>query len=92
MHQDRHIVTIEDPIEYYHDHKKGLVTQREIGVDVDTFPEAMRRVLRQDPDVILLGEMRDLEDDRGGDHGGRDRAPGVRARCTRPAARARSTA
>ena len=57
---DRHIVTIEDPVEYYHSHKKGLVTQREIGADVPDFPEAMRRVLRQDPDVILLGEMRDL--------------------------------
>ncbi|MEM7518077.1 MAG: type IV pilus twitching motility protein PilT, partial [Planctomycetota bacterium] len=59
--QDRHIVTIEDPIEYYHSHKQGIVTQREVGTDVTTFPEAMRRVLRQDPDVILLGEMRDLE-------------------------------
>jgi len=59
--QRRHIITIEDPIEYYHGHKKGLVTQREIGDDVPDFPEAMRRVLRQDPDVILLGEMRDLE-------------------------------
>ncbi len=58
---DRHIVTIEDPIEYFHTHKKGLVTQREVGVDVPDFPEAMRRVLRQDPDVILLGEMRDLD-------------------------------
>ena len=58
---DRHVVTIEDPIEYYHGHKQGLVTQREIGTDVTDFPEAMRRVLRQDPDVILLGEMRDLE-------------------------------
>lgn len=57
---DRHIVTIEDPIEYYHGHKKGLVSQREVGTDVPDFPEAMRRVLRQDPDVILLGEMRDL--------------------------------
>ena len=59
--QDRHIVTIEDPIEYYHGHKQGLVTQREIGEDVRDFPEAIRRALRQDPDVILLGEMRDLE-------------------------------
>jgi len=59
--EDAHIVTIEDPIEYYHGHHKGLVTQREVGVDVTSFPEAMRRVLRQDPDVILLGEMRDLE-------------------------------
>ena len=58
---DRHIVTIEDPIEFYHSHGKGLVTQREVGSDVPNFPEAMRRVLRQDPDVILLGEMRDLE-------------------------------
>ena len=59
--QDRHIVTVEDPIEYYHGHKKGLVTQREIGADVPDFPEAIRRALRQDPDVILVGEMRDLE-------------------------------
>jgi twitching motility protein PilT len=58
---DRHIVTIEDPIEYYHTHKKSQVTQREVGEDVPSFAEAMRRVLRQDPDVILLGEMRDLE-------------------------------
>jgi twitching motility protein PilT len=57
---DRHIVTIEDPIEYYHTHKKAIVTQREVGTDVPDFPEALRRVLRQDPDVILLGEMRDL--------------------------------
>ena len=57
---DRHIVTIEDPIEYYHSHKKAIVTQREVGTDVPDFPEALRRVLRQDPDVILLGEMRDL--------------------------------
>ncbi len=61
QNQDRHIITIEDPIEYYHDHKTGLVTQREVGTDVPDFPEAMRRALRQDPDVILLGEMRDLE-------------------------------
>ncbi len=56
-----HIVTIEDPIEYYHQHKASMVTQREVGTDVPSFGEAMRRVLRQDPDVILLGEMRDLE-------------------------------
>ncbi|NLG35437.1 MAG: type IV pilus twitching motility protein PilT [Lentisphaerae bacterium] len=59
--RDVHIITIEDPIEYYHDHKKSVVTQREIGVDVQTFKEALRRALRQDPDVILVGEMRDLE-------------------------------
>jgi twitching motility protein PilT len=57
---DRHIVTIEDPVEYFHGHKKGIVTQREVGSDVPDFPEALRRALRQDPDVILLGEMRDL--------------------------------
>ncbi len=56
-----HLVTVEDPIEYYHKHKKSIVTQREIGVDVPNFAEALRRVLRQDPDVILVGEMRDLE-------------------------------
>jgi len=59
--RDVHIVTIEDPIEYYHGHKTAQVTQREVGTDVPTFAEAMRRVLRQDPDVVLLGEMRDLE-------------------------------
>src|SRR2546422_4826285 len=58
---DAHIVTIEDPIEYYHKHKKGIVTQREVNVDVPTFSEALRRALRQDPDVILVGELRDLE-------------------------------
>ena len=56
-----HIITIEDPIEYYHYHKKSVVTQREIGADVPSFAEAIRRALRQDPDVILVGEMRDLE-------------------------------
>ena len=61
QNRDVHIVTIEDPIEFYHEHKKSQVTQREVGADVPTFAEAMRRVLRQDPDVILLGEMRDLE-------------------------------
>src|ERR671927_1830260 len=58
---DAHIVTIEDPIEYYHKHKKGVITQREVNVDVPNFAEALRRALRQDPDVILVGEMRDLE-------------------------------
>ena len=56
-----HIITIEDPIEFYHNHKKSVVTQREIGADVPSFAEAIRRALRQDPDVILVGEMRDLE-------------------------------
>ena len=58
---DRHIVTVEDPIEYYHPHKTSIVNQREVGTDVTSFAEALRRVLRQDPDVILVGEMRDLE-------------------------------
>lgn len=58
---DRHIVTVEDPIEYYHYHKKSVVNQREVGVDVPSFQECLRRVLRQDPDVILVGELRDLE-------------------------------
>jgi twitching motility protein PilT len=61
MEEDCHIITIEDPIEYYHPHKKSIVTQREVGVDVPDFAEALRRGLRQDPDVILVGEMRDLE-------------------------------
>ena len=59
--REGHIITIEDPIEYYHNHKRCLVTQREIGVDVPSFAEAIRRALRQDPDIILVGEMRDLE-------------------------------
>jgi twitching motility protein PilT len=58
---DRHIVTVEDPIEYYHMHKKALINQRAVGIDVPNFSEALRRVLRQDPDVILVGELRDLE-------------------------------
>jgi len=58
---DRHIISVEDPIEYYHPHRKSLFTQREVGVDVPSFAEALRRSLRQDPDVILVGEMRDLE-------------------------------
>jgi twitching motility protein PilT len=58
---DRHIITLEDPIEYYHKHKKCTVNQREIGVDCPSFKEGIRRALRMDPDVILVGEMRDLE-------------------------------
>src|SRR2546430_4006879 len=58
---DRHIITLEDPIEYYHKHKRCTVNQREIGVDVPEFKEGIRRALRMDPDVILVGEMRDLE-------------------------------
>jgi len=58
---DAHIITIEDPIEFYHNHKNAIITQREIHVDVPSFGESLRRALRQDPDVILVGEMRDLE-------------------------------
>lgn len=59
--REMHIVTLEDPIEYYHHHKKSIVTQREIGRDSTSFAGALRASLRQDPDVILIGEMRDLE-------------------------------
>jgi twitching motility protein PilT len=58
---DAHIITIEDPIEYYHTHKKAVITQRELHIDVPNFAEGLRRALRQDPDIILVGEMRDLE-------------------------------
>ncbi len=58
---DRHIITLEDPIEYFHQHKKSLVNQREIGVDVPDFKEGIRRALRMAPDIILVGEMRDLD-------------------------------
>jgi twitching motility protein PilT len=56
-----HIITIEDPIEYTHAHKNSIITQREVGVDLPSFSEGVRSALRQDPDVILIGEMRDLE-------------------------------
>jgi twitching motility protein PilT len=56
-----HMVTIEDPIEYLHSHKNCLVNQRELHADTHSFPNALRSVLRQDPDVVLIGEMRDLE-------------------------------
>jgi twitching motility protein PilT len=56
-----HIVTIEDPIEYLHHHRKSMINQRELGFDTQTFPNALRAVLREDPNVIMVGEMRDLE-------------------------------
>lgn len=59
--RDGHIITVEDPIEYYHEHKNCIVSQREVGNDTPSFSEALRGALRQDPDVILVGEMRDLE-------------------------------
>jgi twitching motility protein PilT len=58
---DHHIITVEDPIEFHHEHKKSTINQREVHVDVPSFAEAIRRALRQDPDVILVGELRDLE-------------------------------
>lgn len=60
-HRSSHIVTIEDPVEYVHSHKKSIVNQREIGWDTESFPTALRHILRQDPDVILIGELRDLD-------------------------------
>src|SRR6478672_1168825 len=59
--RQEHILTIEDPIEFVHRHKRCVVNQREVGHDANGFAEALRAALRQDPDVILLGEMRDLE-------------------------------
>ena len=60
-HRDAHIITLEDPIEYLHKHKKSIVNQREIGADTHNYANALRAALREDPDVILVGEMRDLE-------------------------------
>ena len=56
-----HVMTLEDPIEYLHEHKRSMINQREIGTDTDTFGSGLRAVLREDPDVILIGELRDLE-------------------------------
>jgi twitching motility protein PilT len=56
-----HVLTLEDPIEYVHDHKRSVINQREIGVDSDSFARGLRSALREDPDVLLIGEMRDLE-------------------------------
>ena len=58
---DRHIITIEDPVEYVYENKKSLIHQREVGEDVESFAAALRSALREDPDVILVGEMRDYE-------------------------------
>lgn len=59
--KSKHIITLEDPIEYLHSHKKSVVNQREIGIDTNSFAHGLRAALRQDPDIILVGEMRDLE-------------------------------
>ena len=59
--KSRHVLTLEDPIEYLHNHQKSIVHQREVGIDTSSFANGLRAALRQDPDVILVGEMRDLE-------------------------------
>jgi len=61
INEDCHIITIEDPVEYYHEHKKSIITQREVHNDIGSFSEAISKALRMDPDVILVGEMRDLD-------------------------------
>ena len=71
----KHIVTIEDPIEFLHRDKNSIINQREVGEDTASFARALRRVLRQDPDVILVGEMRDEETVRTALSRGRDRPP-----------------
>ena len=61
QHSRRHIITIEDPIEFQHRDKKSIIEQREVGIDTHSYSEALRRIIRQNPDIILVGEMRDLE-------------------------------
>jgi twitching motility protein PilT len=76
--RDGHIITIEDPIEYYHPHKRCIVTQREVGTDVPSFAEAIRGALRQDPDVILVGGNARPGDHRGRRERRRNRPPRLR--------------
>ena len=59
--QNKHIITLEDPIEYLHSHEKSIVNQREVGIDTQSYAGALRAALREDPDIILVGEMRDLD-------------------------------
>ena len=59
--RNAHVITLEDPIEYLHSHRKAMINQREIGLDTRSYADALRAALREDPDVILVGEMRDLE-------------------------------
>lgn len=61
MNAEGHIITIEDPVEYYHEHQKSVITQREVGVDTESFGTAMKNALRQRPDVIMVGEIRDRD-------------------------------
>ena len=87
-----HIITIEDPIEFVHESKRCLINQREVHRDTLGFSEALRSALREDPDVVLVGEMRDLETIRLALTGGGDRATSCSARCTRARPPRRSTA
>ena len=87
-----HIITIEDPVEYVHEHKNCLITQREVGVDTDSWHVALKNTLRQAPDVILIGEMRDRETMDHADRVCRDRPPVRWPRCMRTARTRRSTA
>ena len=88
----KHIVTIEDPIEFLHRDKRSVINQREVGMDTKSFERALRRVLRQDPDVILVGEMRDEETVRTALSAAEDRPPCALNRPHRGRPRSRSTA
>ena len=88
----KHIVTIEDPIEFLHRDRNCIINQREVGQDTASFKRALRRVLRQDPDVILVGEMRDEETVHTALSRGRDRPPRALDAAHRRRARRRSTA
>ena len=61
MHESNHIITVEDPIEFVHPHKRSIVNQREVGADTHSFQAALKHFLREDPDIILVGELRDIE-------------------------------
>ena len=87
-----HILTIEDPIEYIHQHKGCLVNQREVHSDTHSFANALRAALREDPDIVLIGEMRDLETIESALRIAETGPPDVRARCTPTRRRRRSTA
>jgi twitching motility protein PilT len=89
--REQHVVTIEDPIEVLHTDRKSSVSQREVGLDTRSFSEALRRALRQDPDVILIGEMRDAETAETALHAA---SPGIwcSRRCTRSTRQRRSAA
>ena len=75
--RDAHVITLEDPIEYLHQHKMSMVNQREIGIDSNNYANALRAALREDPDVILVGEMRDFETISVSNHGSGNRTSGI---------------